>query len=133
MTTVITVLVAADADWLQTLVQSSLLADDARIVAVKNGREVRAAMLEHRPDVAVLDMQIGSMGGIAVALDLQLEAADGRMPAIPVVLLLDREADQTLAERVRADAVLVKPLDASQLRSTVLQLVEGFRTAQLSG
>ncbi|MGB2757553.1 MAG: response regulator [Acidimicrobiia bacterium] len=129
----ITVLVAADADWLQTLVQSSLLADDARIVAVKNGREVRAAMLEHRPDVAVLDMQIGSMGGIAVALDLQLEAADGRMPAIPVVLLLDREADQTLAERVRADAVLVKPLDASQLRSTVLQLVEGFRTAQLSG
>ena len=133
VTTVITVLVAADADWLQTLVQSSLLADDARIVAVKNGREVRAAMLEHRPDVAVLDMQIGSMGGIAVALDLQLEAADGRMPAIPVVLLLDREADQTLAERVRADAVLVKPLDASQLRSTVLQLVEGFRTAQLSG
>lgn len=128
----ITVLVAADADWLHTLVQSALLAEDARIVEVRNGRAVRAAMLEHEPDVAVLDMQIGSMGGIAVAMDLQLEAADGRLPAIPVLLLLDREADRTLAARVRADAILVKPLDASRLRSTVLSLVRDTTTAPLS-
>ena len=128
----ITVLVAADADWLHTLVQSALLAEDARIVEVRNGRAVRAAMLEHVPDVAVLDMQIGSMGGIAVAMDLQLEAADGRLPAIPVLLLLDRQADRTLAERVRSDAILVKPLDASRLRSTVLGLVRDTSAAPLS-
>lgn len=129
---VITVLVAADADWLHLLLRSALLAEDARIVEVRNGRAVRAAMLEHEPDVAVLDMQIGSMGGLAVAMDLQLEAADGRLPAIPVLLLLDREADRMLAERVRSDAILVKPLDASRLRSTVLSLVQAASSAPLS-
>lgn len=128
----ITVLVAADADWLHLLLRSALLAEDARIVEVRNGRAVRAAMLEHEPDVAVLDMQIGSMGGLAVAMDLQLEAADGRLPAIPVLLLLDREADRMLAERVRSDAILVKPLDASRLRSTVLSLVQAASSAPLS-
>lgn len=129
---VITVLVATDADWLHLLLRTALLAEDARIVEVRNGRAVRAAMLEHEPDVAVLDMQIGSMGGLAVAMDLQLEAADGRLPAIPVLLLLDREADRMLAERVRSDAILVKPLDASRVRSTVLSLVQASSSAPLS-
>ncbi len=119
----ITVLVATDAEWLHTLVRTALLAEDANIIAVTNGREVRDAVRDNSPDVVIADMQIGSMGGIAVAMDLQLEAADGRLPEVPVVLLLDRAADRVLAERVRSDAILIKPVDASTIRATVLQVV----------
>ena len=64
-------------------------------------------------------MQIGNMGGIAVAIDLRLEVGAGRLPDTPILLLLDREADRFLAKRADADAELVKPIDAGTLRQAV--------------
>ena len=43
-------------------------------------------------DLAIVDSQIGTMGGIAVALDLRLEADAGRLDPCPVLLVLDRQA-----------------------------------------
>ena len=62
----------------------------------------------------VLDLQIGNMGGIAVAIDLRLEAGEGRLPHTQILLLLDREADRFLARRADVDVVLVKPVDAGR-------------------
>ena len=64
-------------------------------------------------------MQIGNMGGLAVAIDLRLEGSAGRIPDVSILLLLDREADRFLAKRVDADAELVKPVDPGTLRRTV--------------
>ena len=64
-------------------------------------------------------MQIANMGGLAVAIDLRLEGAAGRIPDVSILLLLDREADRFLAKRVDADAELVKPVDPGTLRRTV--------------
>jgi CheY-like chemotaxis protein len=68
-------------------------------------------------------MQIANMGGIAVAIDLRLEGAAGRLPDVSILLLLDREADRFLAKRADADADLVKPIDPSTLRRTIDRLV----------
>ncbi|MFM9012207.1 MAG: hypothetical protein ACKORK_01025, partial [Gemmatimonadota bacterium] len=51
------------------------------------------------PDLVILDLQIANQGGIATAIDLRLEAAAGRLPDLPVLLLLDREADRHIAQR----------------------------------
>jgi len=71
----------------------------------------------------ILDMQIGNMGGIAVALDMRLEQGEGRMPDAPILLLLDREADRFLGKRADVDAMLVKPIDAGRLRRAVKDLL----------
>ena len=84
---------------------------------------MRAAVTEYTPEVAVLDMQIANMGGIAVAIDLRLEGSAGRLPDVSILLLLDREADRFLAKRADADAELVKPIDPSTLRRTIDRLV----------
>ena len=68
-------------------------------------------------------MQIGNMGGIAVAIDLRLEGSAGRLPDTSILLLLDREADRFLAKRADADAELVKPVDPGTLRRTVERLL----------
>jgi DNA-binding response OmpR family regulator len=73
----------------------------------------------------ILDLQIANMGGIAVATDLHLEESGGRLPHVPILLLLDREADRFLARRAAAEAVLVKPFDPGTLRRTVKRLVGG--------
>jgi len=117
-----TILVAADAKWVRDLVKMACLAPGQRVIEVTRGQDVRNAVREHEPDVTVLDMQIGNMGGIAVSIDLRLEASAGRVPDVAILLLLDREADRFLAKRGDADAELVKPVDPATLRRTIERL-----------
>jgi DNA-binding response OmpR family regulator len=42
---------------------------------------------------------------------------------VPILLLLDREADKFLARRSTADAMLVKPIDPGTLRRAVKTLL----------
>jgi len=118
-----TVLIAADGAWLRNQVRSALAGPDQAVLELDRGQDVCDAVALHEPDLAILDMQIGNMGGVAVALDLRLEASAGRVPDVPIVLLLDRECDRFLAKRADVDAVVVKPLDGGVLRRTVKRVL----------
>ena len=119
------VLVAADARWVHDQVRTALVAPGQEVIEVTRGQDVRGAVAEHEPDLVLLDLQIGNMGGIAVAIDLHLEESGGRLPHVPILLLLDREADRFLARRAATEAVLVKPVDPGTLRRTVKRVVGG--------
>ena len=118
-----TILVAADAKWVRDQVRAAFMGRGQNVVEVTRGQDVRDMFAEVNPDLVVLDMQIGNMGGLAVAIDLRLEGSAGRIPDTSILLLLDREADRFLAKRVDADAELVKPVDPGTLRRTVEQLL----------
>jgi DNA-binding response OmpR family regulator len=118
-----TIVVAADAKWVRDLVKSACTAKDQRVVEVTRGQQMRDVVGRETPDLVILDMQIGNMGGLAVAIDLRLEGSAGRIPDTSILLLLDREADRFLAKRVDADAELVKPVDPGTLRRTVSELL----------
>jgi len=118
-----TIIVAADGAWVRDRVRSALAARDHEVIELARGEDVRAAVSTHAPDLVILDMQIGNMGGVAVAIDLHLEASADRLPDVPVLLLLDREHDRFLAKRASADAELVKPVDPGTLRRTVARLL----------
>jgi DNA-binding response OmpR family regulator len=117
------ILVAADARWVRELVLSAFVGPGQEVVEVTRGQDVRPAVTEHEPDLVILDLQIGNMGGIAVAIDLRLEESAGRVPGTLILLLLDREADRFLGRRADADATLVKPVDAGTLRRAAKELV----------
>ena len=118
-----TVLVASDADWVRDHVRAALVGPGFEVIQVERGQDVRLVVAERRPDLVIVDLQIGNMGGMAVALDLRLEESGDRLPHVPILLLLDREADKFLARRSTADAMLVKPIDAGTLRRTVKTLL----------
>jgi DNA-binding response OmpR family regulator len=122
---VTTVLLATDADWIADDVAAALIDAETTILRVRAGVDVRAAVLEHNPDLIVLDLQLGNMGGMATCLDLRLEAGAGRLTLGPIMMLLDREADVFLARRCEADGWLVKPLDAFRLRKAATALLAG--------
>jgi DNA-binding response OmpR family regulator len=119
-----TILVAADARWVRDQVRAAFVGPDQRVVEVTRGQDVRAAVAREEPDLVVLDLQIGNMGGVAVALDLRLEESGGRLPHSTILLLLDRDADKFLGRRADVDAMLVKPVDAGILRRAARQLLD---------
>ena len=119
-----TILVAADARWVRDQVRGAFVGPDQRVVEVTRGQEVRDAVKREGPDLVILDLQIGNMGGVAAALDLRLEESGGRLPRATILLLLDRDADKFLGRRADVDAMLVKPVDAGVLRRAARQLLE---------
>jgi len=122
---VTTFLVASDARWVRDQVRGAFVSRDQRVVEVTRGQDVSAAFEREQPDLVILDLQIGNMGGVAAAIDLRLEESAGRLPRATILLLLDREADRFLAGRADVDGELVKPLDAGTLRRTAKRMLAG--------
>ena len=91
----------------------------------RSGRAVLPALLDRPADLVVTDLQIGWMGGLAIAMDLALEAGAGRLLPVPVLVLLDRRADVFLCKRTGVAGWLLKPLDPLRTRAAVLALLAG--------
>ena len=114
------IFVVAEAPWVRNDVLSA--ADDTR-------REITVIDDPHRAieqiaggetgSVAVVDMQVGSMGGMAICRAIREARTARSAPALPVVLLLDRQADAFLARRAGAAGWVLKPFTAHQLRSAL--------------
>lgn len=109
-------LLATDADTLAEDVFAALADDDTTVSRVRAGVDVRPAVTELEPDLVVLDLQIGNMGGVAASLDLRHEAEAGRAPDTRILMLLDRDADQWIARQAKADGELIKPVSPFHLR-----------------
>ncbi len=119
------VLLATDAPWLSDEIRAALSGQDTTVDVCDNGKNVRKSVLAKAPDIAILDLQIGNMGGMATCMDLRLEESGDRLPHVPILMLLDRTADVHLARRSQADGWLVKPLDPLRLRSAVATIIAG--------
>ena len=119
------ILIATDAQWVLDELEAALSSPSTTIQVVTNGRHVAAAVAEQTPDIAILDLQIGSMGGMAVTMDLRLDHSSGALPHVPVLMLLDRVADVHMARRSGAEGWIIKPLDALRLRKAVNALTSG--------
>lgn len=116
------VLLATDADWLFEDVAAAL-GGTHDVHRVRDGADVAPAVGSVDPELVILDLQIGNMGGVATSLLIKQESRAGRLPDVPVLLLLDREADEYLASQSDADAWVTKPLNALALRRAATELL----------
>src|SRR6478736_6243922 len=128
-----TILVAAEAKWVRDQVRSAFVSPGQEVVEVTRGQDVRAQVYELEPELVVLDLQIGNMGGVAVAIDLRLEESGGRLPHSRILLLLDRRDDAFIARRADVDLTLVKPVDAGVLRRAAAPLLAAAAAAAERG
>ncbi len=113
------VLLVTDSPWVANAVHAELSAPGYDIVEHDDPTTVVAGADGTEPDVAVVDLQVASMGGMAVTRALRDAAAVGAIVEVPVVLLLDRRADAFLARRAGAAAWLAKPFTGSALRAAI--------------
>jgi DNA-binding response OmpR family regulator len=119
------ILVASDAPTVRREVASVTSGPGIEVLQASSGNEVVAAVHHDAPDLVVVDMQMGNMGGMAVCLEIRLDESYLDIPHVPVLMLLDRRPDVFLARRSGAEGWLVKPLDPLRLRRAVRALLGG--------
>ncbi|MGQ0519950.1 MAG: response regulator [Actinomycetota bacterium] len=120
------VVVASDEAWVRDEVRSVLSGrDDVDIHEVTAGVDILPTVLEYEPELLVVDLQIGNMGGMAACMDLRLEESADRIDHVAVLMLLDRRPDVFLARRAGAEGWVLKPLDPIRLRKAIAALLDG--------
>ncbi len=119
------ILIATDADWIVDEITAALGGPDTNFTVCRDGRAVAGVVDDRVPDLAILDLQVGSMGGMAITMALRLDESGGTAPHVPAIMLLDRQADLHLAQRSDADGWLIKPLDALRLRRAMMAVTQG--------
>ncbi len=119
------IVIATDSESVFDELSSVLVSPDTTVRWVRSGAAVRDALNARPADLAVVDMQIGAMGGVAVALDTRLEQDAGRLDPCKLLLVVDRRADVFLARRSGVEGWLVKPLDPIRIRRAVAAILAG--------
>jgi len=122
---VTSVLLATDADWIFDEVDAALGDGDTVVHRVRAGVEVTPACRALEPDLVILDLQIGNMGGMAACMSVRQDQQAGRLEPAAVIMLLDRAADVFLARQCDADGWLVKPVDSFRLRRAATAVLGG--------
>lgn len=111
------VLLVTDASWVANDVRAALAVDNWDIAELSDPK-LTAEVAEHiEPEAIVIDMQVQSMGGMAIIRSVRAAFQATHPPRM--VLLLDRSADRFLARRALADAAVLKPINADELRSAL--------------
>ena len=114
----------------QALVRGALsallsLEPDLEVVAeVSTGDAVLAAVFEHRPDVALLDVEMPGLDGISAAAAVRREAPDTR---VLIVTTFGRPGFLRRALQAGASGFVVKDTPAAQLADAVRRVHQGLR------
>jgi CheY-like chemotaxis protein len=120
-----TVLIASDLASLRRELRNTLEGPGLDVEEAATGPEVLERVREGGVDLVMVDLQMGSMGAMAVCLDLRAEESYGGAEPVSVLMLLDRRPDVFLARRSGAEGFLVKPLDPQRVRAAVRALLRG--------
>ena len=110
-------LVVTDEPWVRNEVRAALSIGDVELIDHDDPGTAAETALATGVDAVIVDLQVASMGGMAVARAVR--GAEPEQGALPVVLLLDRAADLFLAGRAGANGWVVKPFTAAELREAL--------------
>ncbi len=117
------ILLVADGDWVLEEVEAALAEARFEVTPTSDPHRVVDACREVEADAVIVDLQVASMGGMAVIRRLRAAVDAGTLPPTPAVLLLDRGADRFIARRAGADGSLRKPFGSFELRGLLDRLV----------
>jgi CheY-like chemotaxis protein len=118
-----TVLICDDSEQMRGLIATVLRRGGYEVREVASGEAALRELAAERPDLAILDVQMPGIDGLAV---LEAIRGDPTLAGIKVLILSgSKEAlEEGWGERVGADAHLAKPFAVAQLDAAVRSLLD---------
>lgn len=115
------ILLADDSVTAQNMGRKILVDAGYEVVAVNNGSAALKKIGEVKPDLVVLDVYMPGYSGLEVCQRLKESHETARIPVLLTVGKLEPFKPEE-AQRVRAEAFIVKPFEASELLSALSKL-----------
>ncbi|MCH9027225.1 MAG: sigma-54-dependent Fis family transcriptional regulator [Proteobacteria bacterium] len=122
------VLVVDDELDIRTLLQEILSEEGYQVTVAADADEARAAWVDHKPDLVLLDIWMPGTDGIT----LLREWSDGKPLACPVVMMSGHGSVETAVEATRLGAFdfVEKPLSLAELLRTVERAINEGQSAR---
>ena len=121
-----TVLVADDDRDIRDLVAFKLTAAGYDVITAEDGTQALSSVLEHRPDLAVLDVMMPGMAGTDVLRAVREHEDVARTPVILLTAKV-QEADVQSGFATGADDYVVKPFSPRELLSRIQAVLSRSR------
>jgi CheY-like chemotaxis protein len=115
------ILLADDSVTAQNMGRKILADAGYEVIAVNNGSAALKKISEIKPDLVVLDVYMPGYSGLEVCQRLKESHETARIPVLLTVGKLEPFKPEE-AQRVRAEAFIVKPFEASELLSALSKL-----------
>jgi twitching motility two-component system response regulator PilH len=115
------ILLADDSVTAQNMGRKILADAGYEVITVNNGSAALKKILEIKPDLVILDVYMPGYSGLEVCQRLKETPDSSRVPVLLTVGKLEPFKPEE-AQRVRAEAFIVKPFEASELLSALSKL-----------
>jgi CheY-like chemotaxis protein len=126
------ILLADDSVTAQNMGRKILADAGYDVVTVNNGSAALKRITEIKPDLIVLDVYMPGYSGLEVCQRLKDAAATAHIPVLLTVGKLEPFKPEE-ARRVKADAHIVKPFEASELLTAIMRLEDRMVPQQSEG
>ena len=117
------ILLADDSMTAQNMGKKILVDAGYDVVAVSNGAAAIKKVASERPDIAILDEYMPGYTGSEVCERIKAAAETARIPVLLTVGKME-PFDPEKANKVRADGVMIKPFEASDLIAAVQSIAQ---------
>jgi CheY-like chemotaxis protein len=125
------ILLADDSVTAQNMGRKILTDAGYEVITVNNGSAALKKITEARPDLIVLDVYMPGYSGLEVCQRVKEMRETGQIPVLLTVGKLE-PFKQDEARRVRADAFIIKPFEASELLAALGKLEDKLAPARRS-
>jgi class 3 adenylate cyclase len=116
-------ILVADDDWLnRDLLKAYLIASGCEVVTAADGAAALDAALASPPDLALVDVQMPRMNGLALCVALKTQPETRFVPVV-IVTALDSEDEKLKAIEAGADDFVTKPYSSLVLLTRVRSLL----------
>jgi DNA-binding response OmpR family regulator len=122
------ILIVDDDPQIRDLLQEYLTANELRVSAGSNGKDMSSVLADHAIDLVVLDLRLAGEDGMALARKLREESA------IPIIILtgVRDEADRVMGLELGADDYLTKPFSPRELLARIRTVLRRTKGAALT-
>ena len=117
-----TVLIADDDLDILGVLRGMLRAKKVSVIEANNGDEAMALVLEHEPDLVILDVMMPGQSGWEVCRSIR-ERVDEHEPKIIMLTGIGERVNEATSPLYGADAHLDKPFDVDELSALIDQLL----------
>jgi CheY-like chemotaxis protein len=115
-----TVLVVDDDAWMRSVLTDLLPVEGYKVEEAGNGTSAIRLARKDRPDVVILDLVLPGMSGLDVLRELKSDSWTSNIP----VIVFGADTSQLPTDCARAEAVVEKPIDVSDLLDKIQRVID---------